>query len=123
MLFSPKVVNSRLVRLYVVPNQRTPEGIPESTTFEPRTEYEIGDIKWFALSEFNHKSCNSVWPFLPLIKAFVYEHGGSKQEATLMRKKSSKEWLDENMFKNETEVEGPRHLLQLHYASKLLVKS
>ena len=67
----PKVVNGRLVRLYIVPNRRSPEGIPLSTTFEPRTQYEIGDIQWIALSHINHKSCYNAWLFLPDIEAFV----------------------------------------------------
>ena len=116
----PKVVNGRLVRLYIVPNQRSPEGIPLSTTFEPRTQYEIGDIQWVALSDINHKSCYNAWLFLPDIEAFVITIK-SQQEANLMGNNSSKPWHKKNMFDTEGESSGELDNRAANYDEENLV--
>ena len=123
----PKVVNGRLVRLYIVPNQRSPEGIPLSTTFEPRTRYEIGDIQWIALSHINHKSCYNAWLFLPDIEAFVNtiksqrEATKSQQEANLMGNNSSKPWHKKKMFDTEGESSGELDNRAANYDEENLV--
>ena len=58
------MINSRLVRLYVA-------HISELTTFEPSTNFKIGDIRWFPLHEVDRKSCDNARPFLPAIETFV----------------------------------------------------
>ena len=123
----PKVVNGRLVRLYIVPNQRSPEGIPLSTTFVPRTQYEIGDIQWIALSHINHKSCYNAWLFLPDIEAFVNtiknqrEATKSQQEANLMGNNSSKPWHKKKMFDTEGESSGELDNRAANYDEENLV--
>lgn len=123
----PNVVNGRLVRLYIVPNRRSPEGIPLSTTFEPRTQYEIGDIQWIALSHINHKSCYNAWLFLPDIEAFVNtiksqrEATKSQQEANLMGNNSSKPWHKKKMFETEGEGSGELDNRAANYDEENLV--
>ena len=78
-----QVINDRLVTLYIVPNPRSPEGIPESTFFETRTQFEIGDIQWFPLQEVNHNSCYNARPFLPVLGDYIADF--KRRQKSLIR--------------------------------------
>ena len=98
-----------------------------STTFEPRTQYEIGDIQWIALSHINHKSCYNAWLFLRDIEAFVNtiksqrEATKSQQEANLMGNNSSKPWHKKKMFDTEGESSGELDNRAANYDEENLV--
>ena len=83
------MVNDRLVTLFIVPNPKFPEGIPESTFFETRTHFEIGDIEWFPLQQVNHNSCYSTWPFLPVLGDYIADF--KRRQKSLIREKKRHE--------------------------------
>ena len=94
-----QVVNDRLVTLFIVPNPKFPEGIPESTFFETRTYFEIGDIQWFPLQQVNHYSCYSARPFLPVLGDYIADF--KRRQKSLIREKKRHE--AEIKFKAESE--------------------
>ena len=77
------MINDQLVRLYIVPNRRAPEGLPETTVFKTKTKFEIGNIQWFSLENIDQRSCYNARPFLRDIEAFV--GGFKKDQSTLSR--------------------------------------
>ena len=95
------MINDQLVRLYIVPNQRAPEGLQETTVFKTKTMFEIGNIQWFPLEEVNQRSCYNAKPFLRDIEAFV---GGFKKEQ--FRKSKSRKEGEEEEVKQETVKES-----------------
>ena len=91
------MINDQLVRLYIVPNRRSPEGLPETTVFKTKTKFEIGDIQWFPFEDVNQRSCYNAKPFLRDIGAFV--GGFKKEQSILLRKFYSRKQAKEDVKK------------------------
>ena len=63
------MVNERIVRLYLHPNKKSLDGIPERTKLKTETQFEIDEIKWISLAEIhNHYKAR---PFIADINDFV----------------------------------------------------
>ena len=92
-IYFPQVINDQLVRLYIIPNRKAAEGLPETTVFKTKTKFEIGDIRWFPLDDVNQRSCYNARPFLQDIKIFV----GDFKEAQLALIDSRKVAKEEKM--------------------------
>ena len=89
------MINDQLVRLYIVPNQRSPKGLPETTVFKTKTKFEIRDIQWFPFKDVNQRSCYNARPFLWDIEAFVGRF--KKEQLTLLRKFNSRKRAEEEI--------------------------
>ena len=92
------MINDQLVRLYIVPNRRAPEGLPETTVFKTKTKFEIGNIQWFSLADVDQRSCYNARPFLRDIEAFV---GGFKEEQSILLRKTNPRQTAEETLKEE----------------------
>ena len=89
------MINDQLVRLYIVPNRRAPEGLPETTVFKTKTKFEIGNIQWFSLENIDQRSCYNARPFLRDIEAFVGEF--KTEQLTLLRQTNPRKQTEESL--------------------------
>ena len=104
-----EVINGRIIRLYIV------QIISESKNLEPKTKFEIEEIKWAPLTEFLHMAQRDAAPFYKYIRSFVNEFRPhqktprKKQSSLELSSSSASDDIEE--VHDEDQVHHDKHLL------------